>query len=79
MALSRSGPSYLAYAVTFLFIGQVWANHHAQVKPGVEQVRDRDQHLALALYGVHSSSATSDPRLLFGMVGALDEPGYVDA
>jgi Endosomal/lysosomal potassium channel TMEM175 len=22
-------PSYLAYAVTFLFIGQVWANHHA--------------------------------------------------
>jgi len=21
-------PSYLAYAITFLFIGQVWANHH---------------------------------------------------
>jgi uncharacterized membrane protein len=21
-------PSYLTYAVTFLFIGQVWANHH---------------------------------------------------
>ena len=21
-------PSYLAYAVTFLFIGQVWTNHH---------------------------------------------------
>ena len=21
-------PSYLAYAVTFLFIGQVWVNHH---------------------------------------------------
>jgi uncharacterized membrane protein len=21
-------PSYLAYGVTFLFIGQVWANHH---------------------------------------------------
>jgi uncharacterized membrane protein len=21
-------PSYLAYVVTFLFIGQVWANHH---------------------------------------------------
>jgi uncharacterized membrane protein len=21
-------PSYLAYAVTFMFIGQVWANHH---------------------------------------------------
>jgi uncharacterized membrane protein len=28
MALSRSGRPYLAYAVTFLFIGQVWANHH---------------------------------------------------
>ena len=23
-------PSYLAYAVTFLFIGQVWANHHVR-------------------------------------------------
>jgi uncharacterized membrane protein len=22
-------PSYLAYALTFLFIGQVWVNHHA--------------------------------------------------
>ena len=21
-------PSYLAYAITFLLIGQVWANHH---------------------------------------------------
>ena len=21
-------PSYLAYALTFLFIGQIWANHH---------------------------------------------------
>jgi uncharacterized membrane protein len=26
--LARLWPSYLAYAVTFLFIGQVWANHH---------------------------------------------------
>jgi uncharacterized membrane protein len=23
-------PSYVAYAVTFLFIGQVWANHHVR-------------------------------------------------
>jgi hypothetical protein len=23
-------PSYLAYAITFLFIGQVWANHHVK-------------------------------------------------
>jgi uncharacterized membrane protein len=26
--LAELWPSYLAYAVTFLFIGQVWANHH---------------------------------------------------
>src|ERR671937_929840 len=27
-SLARLWPSYLAYSVTFLFIGQVWANHH---------------------------------------------------
>jgi uncharacterized membrane protein len=27
-SLATLWPSYLAYAVTFLFIGQVWANHH---------------------------------------------------
>ena len=27
-ALLALWPSYLAYAVTFLFIGQVWVNHH---------------------------------------------------
>jgi uncharacterized membrane protein len=27
-AIADEWPSYLAYAVTFLFIGQVWANHH---------------------------------------------------
>jgi uncharacterized membrane protein len=26
--LAALWPSYLAYAITFLFIGQVWANHH---------------------------------------------------
>ena len=26
--LAALWPSYLAYALTFLFIGQVWANHH---------------------------------------------------
>ena len=26
--LAALWPSYLAYAVTFLFIGQVWVNHH---------------------------------------------------
>jgi hypothetical protein len=35
--------------------------------------------VVVALDRVSSSSATSDPRLLFGMVGALDEAGYVDA
>jgi uncharacterized membrane protein len=25
---SSRRPSYLAYALTFLFIGQIWANHH---------------------------------------------------
>jgi uncharacterized membrane protein len=27
-ALAALWPSYLSYAITFLFIGQVWANHH---------------------------------------------------
>jgi uncharacterized membrane protein len=27
-SLAALWPSYLSYAVTFLFIGQVWANHH---------------------------------------------------
>ena len=26
--LAALWPSYLAYAITFLFIGLVWANHH---------------------------------------------------
>jgi len=26
--LAALWPSYLAYALTFLFIGQIWANHH---------------------------------------------------
>jgi len=26
--LAALWPSYIAYALTFLFIGQVWANHH---------------------------------------------------
>jgi hypothetical protein len=28
MILLALWPFYLAYGVTFLFIGQVWANHH---------------------------------------------------
>ena len=32
-------PSYLAYALTFLFIGQVWANHHVMF----DQIRAADR------------------------------------
>jgi uncharacterized membrane protein len=36
-------PSYLAYAVTFLFIGQVWANHHVVF----DHIRAADQFVLL--------------------------------
>jgi uncharacterized membrane protein len=36
-------PSYLAYAVTFLFIGQVWANHHVMF----DHIRAADQGVLL--------------------------------
>jgi uncharacterized membrane protein len=36
-------PSYLAYAVTFLFIGQVWANHHVMF----DQIRAADRVVLL--------------------------------
>jgi len=36
-------PSYLAYAVTFLFIGQVWANHHVMF----DHIRVADRVLLL--------------------------------
>ena len=36
-------PSYLAYAVTFLFIGQVWANHHVMF----DHVRAADRTVLL--------------------------------
>jgi uncharacterized membrane protein len=36
-------PSYLAYAVTFLFIGQVWANHHVMF----DHVRSADRVVLL--------------------------------
>ena len=36
-------PSYLAYAVTFLFIGQVWANHHVMF----DQIRAADRIVLL--------------------------------
>ena len=36
-------PSYLAYAVTFLFIGQVWANHHVMF----DHIRAADRFVLL--------------------------------
>lgn len=36
-------PSYLAYAVTFLFIGQVWANHHVMF----DHIRSADRVVLL--------------------------------
>lgn len=36
-------PSYLAYAVTFLFIGQVWANHHVMF----DHIRSADRLVLL--------------------------------
>ena len=37
-------PAYLAYAVTFLFIGQVWANHHVMF----DHIRAADRVVLLA-------------------------------
>lgn len=36
-------PSYLAYALTFLFVGQVWANHHVMF----DQIRAADRVILL--------------------------------
>ena len=36
-------PSYLAYALTFLFIGQVWANHHVMF----DHIRTADRGVLL--------------------------------
>src|SRR5919198_3222953 len=36
-------PSYLAYAVTFLFIGQVWVNHHVMF----DHIRAADRSVLL--------------------------------
>src|SRR3954468_7713948 len=36
-------PSYLAYAITFLFIGQVWVNHHVMF----DHIRTADRTVLL--------------------------------
>jgi uncharacterized membrane protein len=41
--LAALWPSYLAYALTFLFIGQVWANHHVMF----DQIRAADRVVLL--------------------------------
>jgi hypothetical protein len=48
-------PSYLAYAVTFLFIGQVWANHHVVFDHIVLAGAFRNGHgerTAVVFYGI---------------------------
>ena len=42
-AWSSSGASYLAYSVTFLFIGQVWTNHHVMF----DHIRAADRFVQL--------------------------------
>ena len=42
-ALAELWPSYLAYAVSFLFIGQVWANHHVMF----DHIRAADRAMLL--------------------------------
>ena len=41
--LAALWPSYLAYALTFLFIGQVWANHHVML----DHIRAADRVILL--------------------------------
>ena len=41
--LAALWPSYLAYALTFLFIGQVWANHHVMF----DHIRAADRAILL--------------------------------
>jgi uncharacterized membrane protein len=43
--LAARWPSYLAYAVTFLLIGQVWANHHVMF----DHIRAADRVVLLLL------------------------------
>src|SRR5207249_5754325 len=49
-------PSYLAYAVTFLFIGQVWVNHHVMFDHirAADRTRPPPQHPAADGRGVSS-------------------------
>jgi uncharacterized membrane protein len=37
--LAALWPSYLAYVVTFMLIGQIWANHHVMF----DQIRSADR------------------------------------
>ena len=46
-------PSYLAYALTFLFIGQVWANHHVMF----DHIRAADR------WGAHQQALSARPGL----------------
>src|SRR5204863_7822031 len=59
-------PSYLAYAVTFLFIGQVWANHHVMF----DHIRAADR-LVLLLNTLLLMVVAFLPFATFVLAGAL--------
>jgi uncharacterized membrane protein len=60
-------PSYLAYAVTFLFIGQVWANHHVMF----DHIRAADR-IVLLLNTVLLMVVAFLPFATSVLAGALD-------
>ena len=60
-------PSYLAYAVTFLFIGQVWANHHVMF----DHIRAADR-LVLLLNTLLLMAVAFLPFATSVLAGALD-------
>src|SRR5438309_2659978 len=59
-------PSYLAYGVTFLFIGQVWANHHVMF----DHIRAADRGV-LRLNTVLVTSVAVLPFLTCVLAGAF--------
>jgi hypothetical protein len=57
--LAALWPSYLAYTITFLLIGQVWANHHVMFDP----IRSADR-MVLFLNTRHGRDRRIHPLLL---------------
>jgi uncharacterized membrane protein len=65
--LAELWPSYLAYALTFLFIGQVWVNHHVMF----DQIRAADR-LVLLLNTLLLMVVAFLPFATSVLAGALD-------